>query len=178
MKKINIEFESEGIEKLEEADIKAIQESVDGVFGRPHIAAYLVKKGIVADKQEAFDRYLVRCNVPKYPFKLEEASCLVHNAQGKLILAHPNDPNGTSLVKASESLEIQTKIIEDAMLSDIDGIECFHSRHDDRTITHYVNFARKHDLLITGGSDCHQNPIIMGSVDVPDFVYKQFKKLM
>jgi predicted metal-dependent phosphoesterase TrpH len=178
LKKINYEFESQGIEELQETDIKAIQESVDGVFGRPHIAAYLVKKGIVSDKQDAFDKYLVRCNVPKYPFRLEEASTLVHNAQGKLILAHPNDPNGTSLIKASESLEIQTRIIEDTLLSDIDGIACFHFRHDERTISHYLNFAKKHDLLITGGSDCHQNPLIMGSVDVPDFVYEHFKKMM
>jgi predicted metal-dependent phosphoesterase TrpH len=178
LKKINSEFASQGVDPLTEEDIKAIQDSVDGVFGRPHIAAYLEKKGIVSDKQEAFDRYLVKCNVPKYPFRLEEASTLVHNAQGKMILAHPNDPNGTSLIKASESLETQTKIIEDAFLSYIDGIECFHSRHDERTTTHYVNFAKQHDLLITGGSDCHQNPIIMGSVDVPDFVYEQFKKRM
>jgi predicted metal-dependent phosphoesterase TrpH len=177
MKKINTEFEKEGIEELKETDIKAIQESVDGVFGRPHIARYLVKKGIVSDKQEAFDKYLVRCNVPKFPFKLEEASALVHNAQGKLILAHPNDPNGTSLVKAAESLDMQTKIIEDTMLSYIDGVECFHSRHNEKTTAHYVNFAQEHNLLLTGGSDCHQNPVIMGTVDVPDLVIEQFKGL-
>jgi predicted metal-dependent phosphoesterase TrpH len=178
LNKINFEFEMQGVDLLTEKDIRAIQDSVDGVFGRPHIATYLVKKGIVSDKQEAFDKYLVKCNVPKYPFKVEEASTLVHNAQGKLILAHPNDPNGTSLIKASESLDTQTKIIEGTLLSYIDGIECYHSRHDEETVEHYVNFAKKHDLLITGGSDCHQNPIIMGSVDVPDFVYEQFKKLM
>ncbi len=174
LNKINIEFETQGIEKLTEEDIKAIQDSVDGVFGRPHIASYLVKKGIVADKQEAFDKYLVRCNVPKFPFGLKEASALVHQAQGKLIFAHPNDPNGTSLVRVAQSLEEQTEIIEKEMLSYIDGIECWHSRHDEKTTDHYVNFAKNHNLLMTGGSDCHQNPVIMGTVDVPDFVYEQF----
>ncbi|MBI2329650.1 MAG: hypothetical protein HYU85_08500 [Chloroflexi bacterium] len=43
------------------------EESVDGAFGRPHIANYLVEKGLVRDKQEAFDKYLVKCDVPKYP---------------------------------------------------------------------------------------------------------------
>ncbi len=176
MKKINEEFEKEGIEELTEQDIKAIQESVDGVFGRPHIARYLVKKGIVSSKQEAFDRYLVRCNVPKYPLLLEEASRLVHDAGGKIVIAHPNDPNGTSLVKVTDELNRQTEIIKNSMLPHIDGIECWHSRNTEKTTEHYVRFAKEQNLLMTGGSDCHQNPVIMGSVDVPDFVIEQFKK--
>ena len=175
MEKINEEFIIEGIEKLTEHDIKAIQNTVDGVFGRPHIARYLVKKGIVFDKQEAFDKYLVRCNVPKFPLLLDDAADLVHNAGGKLIIAHPNDPNGTSLVKVTDSLDKQTEIIENTMLQYIDGIECWHSRNDEKTTAHYINFAKSHNLLLTGGSDCHQNPIIMGTVDVPDFVIEQFE---
>ena len=44
---INAEFEKEGIKKLTGNDFKEIQDSVDGVLGRPHIADYLVRKGIV-----------------------------------------------------------------------------------------------------------------------------------
>jgi predicted metal-dependent phosphoesterase TrpH len=175
MERVNVELEKEDIEKLTPTDIKAIQDSVDGVFGRPHIARYLVKKGIVRDKQEAFDRYLVRCNVPKFPLLVPEASKLVHDAGGKLIFAHPSDPNGTSLVKVTDSLNSQTEIIENAMLPAIDGIECWHSRNNEDTTAHYVDFAKSHNLIMTGGSDCHQNPIIMGSVDVPDFVIEQFE---
>jgi predicted metal-dependent phosphoesterase TrpH len=175
MEKVNEELKKENIEPLTPSDIKAIQDSVDGVFGRPHIARYLVKKGIVKDKQEAFDRYLVRCNVPKFPLLISEASKLVHDAGGKLVFAHPADPHGTSLVKVTDSLRKQTEIIENAMLPYIDGIECWHSRIIKETTDYYVNFARSHNLLLTGGSDCHQNPIIMGSVDIPDFVYMQFE---
>jgi hypothetical protein len=28
---------------------------------------------------------------------------------------------------------------------------------------------------MTGGSDCHQNPIIMGTLDIPAWVAEQFK---
>src|SRR3990170_9158763 len=77
--KINAEFEKEGIEKLTKKDFKEIQDSVDVVLGRPHIADYLVRKGIVRTKQEAFDKYLVKCDVPKYPLYIEEASRLVRN---------------------------------------------------------------------------------------------------
>jgi predicted metal-dependent phosphoesterase TrpH len=171
---LNDEFEKKGIEKLTKKDFNEIQASVDGVLGRPHIADYLVKKRIVKSRQEAFDKYLVRCNVPKYPLYLEEASKLVHNAGGKIVLAHPNDPHRTSLVALTKSLAKQTQIIEDSMLAHLDGIECWHSRSDAQTTSHYLKYGKEHDLIVTGGSDCHQKPIIMGTVVVPDYVADQF----
>jgi predicted metal-dependent phosphoesterase TrpH len=174
LEKLNVEFDKEKIPRFTEADLKKMQAGVDGAFGRPHIANYLVAKGIVSHRQEAFDKYLVRCDVPKYPLSLAEASALVKNAGGVMVLAHPNDPNGTSLVSLTPDLDEQTKIIEEYMLDYIDGIECWHSRNDAGTTAHYLEFARKHGLLMTGGSDCHQKPVLMGSVDVPDFVAEQF----
>jgi predicted metal-dependent phosphoesterase TrpH len=168
--KLNAEFDKENIPRFTEEDLKNIQDSVDGTFGRPHIANYLIAKGIVRDKQEAFDKYLVKCDVPKYPLSLAEASSLIRNAGGILIHAHPNDPNGTSLVTITHNLEEQTKIIEQYMLEYIDGVECWHPRNDAKTTAHYIEFAKKHHLVMTGGSDCHQKPIIMGTVDIPDWV--------
>ena len=175
LEKLNIEFDKENIEKFTEEDLKNIQASVDGVFGRPHIANYLIEKGIVKNKQEAFDKYLVKCNMPKYPLSLAEASTLIRNAGGILVHAHPNDPNGTSLVSITPDLGEQTKIIEEYMLNYIDGIECWHSRHDKETSAHYIKFAKKHGLIMTGGSDCHQKPIIMGTLDIPDYIAEQFR---
>jgi predicted metal-dependent phosphoesterase TrpH len=172
--KINVEFEKEGIEKLTTNDLRKIHESVEGVLGRPHIADYLVRKGIVGTKQEAFDRYLVNCNVPKYPLYLEEASRLVRDAGGIIVLAHPNDPHGTSLAELTKSLHEQTEIIEESILEHIDGVECWHSRNNASTTNHYVKFAKKHGVIMTGGSDCHQKPILMGTVKVPKYVAKQF----
>ena len=173
--KINAEFEEEEIEKLTKNDMKKIQDAADGVLGRPHIADYLVEKGIVRTKQEAFDKYLVKCDVPKYPLYIEEASRLVRNAGGIIVLAHPNDPHGTSLVILTKSLPEQTEIIEESFLRYIDGVECWHSRNDLQTTKHYLEFAEKHELIMTGGSDCHQKPILMGAVKVPGYVAKQFK---
>jgi predicted metal-dependent phosphoesterase TrpH len=173
---MNIEFEKEGIPKLTTEDCSQIQTSADGVIGRPHIADYLVKKRIVQNRQEAFDKYLVKCNVPKYPLYVEEASQLVRNAGGIFVLAHPNDPHGISLIKLTKSLQKQTDIIKDTMLEHIDGIECWHSRNTPETTKHYVSFAEEHGLIMTGGSDCHQKPIIMGTVQVPDYVAQQFTK--
>jgi predicted metal-dependent phosphoesterase TrpH len=175
LRNLNAEFEKGGISKLTKRDFEQIQASVDGTLGRPHIADYLVKKGIVRNRQEAFDRYLVRCNVPKFPLYLEEASRLVRNAGGKIVLAHPNDPHGTSLVTLTKSLLEQTAIIEESMLGYIDGVECWHSRNDAQTTNHYIKFAKKHGLIMTGGSDCHQKPIIMGTVKIPEYVAEQFR---
>jgi len=172
---LNAEFEKEHIAALTEDDLRKIEESVDGVLGRPHIADYLVKKNIVKTRQEAFDKYLVKCDVPKYPLYLEEASNLVRRAGGKLVLAHPNDPHGTSLVAMTKSLVEQTEIIRKKMLTHIDGVECWHSRNTAETTNHYVAFAKEHELIMTGGSDCHQKPIIMGTVQVPDWVGNQFE---
>ncbi len=172
--KINVELEREGVEKLTIDDFNKIRKSADGVLGRPHIANYLVGKGIVMTKHEAFEKYLVKCNVPKYPLPLEAASRLIRDAGGKAILAHPNDPHGTSLVKLTKSLHEQTKIIQESMLEHIDGVECWHSRNDVSTTNHYVGFAREHNLIMTGGSDCHQKPILMGTVNIPQFVAAQF----
>ena len=174
LRNLNVEFEKKGIAKLTKRDFDEIQASVDGVLGRPHIADYLVRKGIVGTRQEAFDKYLVRCNVPKFPLYLEDASRLVRNAGGKIVLAHPNDPHGTSLVTLTKSLPEQTRIIEESMLSYIDGVECWHSRNDAQTTRHYVKFAKKHGLIMTGGSDCHQKPVVMGTVKIPEYVAYQF----
>jgi len=171
---LNAEFAKEGIATLTKGDLAEIEASVDGVLGRPHIADYLVKKGIVAARQEAFDKYLLRCDVPKYPLYLEEASQLIRGAGGKLVLAHPNDSHGTSLNLLTKSLQEQTTIVQESMLGLVDGLECWHSRHDTQTTEHYLAFAKMHNLLVTGGSDCHQKPIIMGTVPIPDWISTEF----
>ena len=176
LEKLNVEFDRENIERFTEEDLRNIQDSVDGAFGRPHIADYLIKRGIVSSRQEAFDKYLVKCDVPKYPLSLAEASELIRNADGILVHAHPSDPNGTSLVSITHDLNEQSEIIAKYMLNYIDGIECWHSRHDAKTVAHYTEFAKKHGLLMTGGSDCHQKPILMGTLDIPDWVAEQFKR--
>ncbi|MDD5189791.1 MAG: PHP domain-containing protein [Dehalococcoidales bacterium] len=168
LNKINFEFAQEGIPALTENALEEIRQSVDGAFGRPHLAAYLVKKGIVPSTQQAFDKYLVKCDVPKYPLSLPEAAKLIRNAGGKLILAHPNDPHGTSLQNLTKALKTQTQIIQENMLEYIDGVECWHSRHDEATAVHYYEFVKRNNLLCTGGSDCHQKPVLMGTVKIPE----------
>jgi predicted metal-dependent phosphoesterase TrpH len=174
LENLNRAFVTEGLPEFTAQDLEAIEATVDGALGRPHIAEYMIKKGIVTTKQEAFDRYLVKCDVPKMPVSLKEASELIRGAGGRIMLAHPNDPNGTSLVTLTASLQKQLQIIQDTMLAYIDGIECWHSRHDEETTKAYQTFAQDMGLMVSGGSDCHQDPVLMGEVDIPDYVGEQF----
>ena len=174
---LNTEFKEEHITELTKDDLKQIEESADGVLGRPHIADYLIKKRIVNNRQEAFDKYLVKCDVPKFPLYLEEASKIIRDAGGKLVLAHPSDPHGTSLTSLTKVLAEQTEIIKEKMLSYIEGVECWHSRNTTEATNHYVTFASDQGLIMTGGSDCHQKPIVMGTVQIPEWVEGQFTKI-
>jgi predicted metal-dependent phosphoesterase TrpH len=174
LENINKEFAREGMTLLKEKDLDAIEASVDGSFGRPHIAAYLVEKKIVKSKQDAFDRFLVKCDVPKMSVSMQEASGLIRGAGGKVVLAHPGDPNGTSLVALTDSLDRQLEIVKGSMLPYIDGVECWHSRHTTTTSSAILDFAQSEGLLVTGGSDCHQDPVMMGDVTVPEYVYERF----
>ena len=174
LEKINVELAKEELPAFTHKDLDAIQDSVDGAFGRPHIANYLIKKGLVADKQEAFDKYLVKCNVPKMPLSLYEASELIKGAGGKLLLAHPNHPRGTSLIKFTDDLNEQQAIIEESMLDYIDGVECWHSEHDELTRESYCKFAKKLGIICSGGTDCHQQPVIMGTLNIPGYIADQF----
>lgn len=175
IEKVNLELKKQGIPEFSDKDLQNIKKTVEGSLGRPHIADYMVKKGIVTSRHEAFDKYLVECDVPKYPLNLKEASKLIREAGGKLVLAHPNDPNGTSLYPLTSNLIEQTEIIKETILTYIDGIECWHTIHNASTEKHYVAFAKENGLIMTGGSDCHQKPVIMGTIDVPHWVALQFR---
>jgi hypothetical protein len=90
------------------------------------------------------------------------------------MLAHGNDPNGTSLASLTTSIEEQCRIIRKTMLPFLDGLECWHTRLSLETTSAYIALAREEGLMVTGGSDCHQDPIIMGTVNVPEYVAGQF----
>jgi 3',5'-nucleoside bisphosphate phosphatase len=174
LKKVNHELRHENILEFSDNDFEEIKNSVTGVFGRPHIADYMIKKGIVSDRQRAFEKYLIKCDVPKMPLSLEEASELIKGAGGKLILAHPNNPRGTSLVALTSEITKQQQIIKEFMVKYIDGVECWHPSHDKKTTESYLAFASSLNLMVTGGSDCHQRPILMGNIKVPSYVAQQF----
>jgi predicted metal-dependent phosphoesterase TrpH len=135
--------------------------------GRPHVARALVRAGLCASLDEAFERFL-KVNrpawVPKFKVSAFDAIELIHQAGGAAVMAHPG-------------LNRTDEAIPEMVAAGLDGIECFHSKHSVGTANHYLQMAEKHKVLVTGGSDCHGNskgkPLI-GSVRIP---YERVEKL-
>ena len=147
-------------------------ESIAGgaALGRPHVAEALLQGGFVETFEEAFQRYLghhAPAYVPKLVVTLERASGIVRDAGGVLVLAHPGTFNRDHLIPGLAR-------------RGLDGIEVWHSKHDESDIRRYSGFAQLHGLLMTGGSDFHgeRTPgVTVGSVPVPDRVIAPLDEL-
>src|SRR5205085_7695131 len=73
---------------------------------------------------------------------------LIHAAGGVAVLAHPYQ------LKLATLEEAERLIVELAALG-LDGIEALYSRHRQEERDAYAQMARRHGLLVTGGSDYH-----------------------
>jgi hypothetical protein len=162
------------VKKLNELGIDLSMETVkkvagQSVMGRPHVADALVKEEYVLTLDEAFARYLgyhAPAYVPKKYLTPEEAIDLIHKSHGVAIWAHPG-PVGRDY------------FLDDFIDMGLDGIEAFHPLHDIRTSRHYIDLAKKHDIIYTGGSDCHarRERILIGTQKVPHKCYKDLLKV-
>lgn len=122
-----------------------------GVIGRPHFARVLVARGVVANLDEAFARYLGKgrpAYVPKARIEPEEGISLIRQAGGLAVLAHPR----TCGVETAQELENLVLRLKAAGLA---GIECLHSDHSPDDSARFLTLARRHGLLVTGGTDFH-----------------------
>ncbi|MFH1778077.1 MAG: PHP domain-containing protein [Candidatus Omnitrophota bacterium] len=116
-----------------------------GSLGRLHIAKALVKEGYVYGIKEAFERYLGHgkcCYVPHERFSVAAAIAMIKELGGLAVFAHPYVLHNDHLLVEMLNLGI-------------DGIEAYYPEHRPQQTKQYVNFAKKHGLLITGGSDYH-----------------------
>ena len=124
------------------------------VIARPHFAQALINKGIVSSTQEAFDKYLASGR-PLYQAKEvltpADAIALLHRAGGVAVMAHPG------LVPLSESA-LAARVASLHTEAGLDGIEALYSQHSSAETERFLELARRHGLLITGGSDFHGTP--------------------
>jgi len=145
LERINARLAGEGKAAIA---VAAILERAGGTLGRPHIGRELLAAGYVRSMEEAFDRYLVPCNVPKRYFPMDQAIALVHAAGGCAVLAHP--------MLAGVDVTQLPGLTDTLIGLDIDGMECWYGGADNATIDHLLTLARRKGLLVTGGSDFHQ----------------------
>ncbi len=132
-----------------------------GSLGRPHIAAALVAKNYVSSMDQAFSEYLKKGRpawVDKKRADARDVIAIVHRAGGIVSLAHPG------LLRDSG--------IPSGLCSEgIDGVEVYHSRHTSEQSNRFRKWAEEHDLIVTGGSDCHgmlKGEPLLGRIELRD----------
>jgi predicted metal-dependent phosphoesterase TrpH len=139
-------------------------------IGRPHVAAVLVRKGVVGSIQEAFDRYLAKGQpgyVEKDRLHPDQAIKLALESNAVPVLAHP-------LSLGLERTELDRTVGELAELG-LAGAEAIYGRYSPEERQGVADLATRHGLVVTGGSDHHgtykpdlQVGIGTGDLDIPD----------
>jgi predicted metal-dependent phosphoesterase TrpH len=144
------------IERLRELGIditmnEALAQAQGGVLGRPHIAALLVKKGVVKTIKQAFDEYLGqggKAYFDKERLSPRDAIGRIRQAGGLPVVAHPIQ------LRTANDAQLQ-QVIKDLVDLGLAGIEVIHSDHGPAEVEKYTGLADRYNLLKTGGSDFH-----------------------
>lgn len=138
---------------LEEYNIYKMQE----MAGLP-IMNYLAEKN-VCKGIEPFNAIKAQVPVPKEEDLLssEEIIAAIKKAGGVAVLAHPSYYFPGNVMPKD--------MLENYISMGIDGIECYSTYNPLKEQNeYYFDFCKKHDLIVSGGSDCH------GSVYTTRFV--------
>lgn len=160
--------------KLEISEKELFRLSGAGCVGRLHIAHLLVRKVYVFSISEAFKKYIGNkspCYVKKFKLSPKEAMDMIKGVGGVAILAHPKTVNFEN--KTTE--DILKRLIKDG----IGGIEVYHSDHTAKDEDNFKALAKKYNLLVTGGSDCHglgKKRVLIGKVKIPYEFVEEIRK--
>ncbi|NPC95959.1 PHP domain-containing protein [Nocardioides sp. zg-DK7169] len=118
--------------------------------GRPHVADALVTLGVVADRTEAFDRFLAwgrPAHVERYAAGLVDVLGHVRAAGGVSVIAHPWGRSRRRFPDHGDLVELKAHGLA--------GIEVDHQDHDAPTRAELRALAHQLDLVVTGSSDHH-----------------------
>jgi predicted metal-dependent phosphoesterase TrpH len=115
------------------------------IIGRLHLASVLAAKGLVPDRNAAFQRY-IGSGKPAYVRRnlltLREAIDLIREAGGVAVMAHPG------LTRRDDMIEYLVRL-------GVRGLEVYYPKHDFVDVSRYQKVCAKFDLFATGGSDFH-----------------------
>lgn len=139
----------------------------EGVIGRPHLAAALIKYGHVSSQEEAFNRFLDRGSLAYFPRKklsLVEAIELLRIGKAVPILAHPGKIDNWS-------------IIEPLIQKGLSGIEVYHPSNGKIQTEKLKKMCKLKGLIPTGGTDFHEerSETILGSIKVGSAIVELLK---
>ncbi|MEL7656844.1 MAG: PHP domain-containing protein [Bacillota bacterium] len=144
--------------KLTEEDLR-LREGQDYV-GKPTFAIALMKKGYVSSPREAFKegRFMrsdaVR-RVHREKISARRAIDLIKQAGGIPVLAHPMKISHLIKEDGEDFFDRLEKQLIKLRNWGLAGMECYYSSHLPQQTEQLVNLAQKYDLIITAGSDFH-----------------------
>ena len=118
--------------------------------GRPHVADAMIRRGYVADRDEAFERYLKPGRpgyVDRYAADLPTMIELINDAGGVAVLAHPWSRGSWRVLDAKAFAELRQVGLA--------GIEVDHVDHEETKRRRLRGIAADLDLVVTGSSDYH-----------------------
>jgi 3',5'-nucleoside bisphosphate phosphatase len=146
VRKRRVERNRKILHHLKKQGIKIAEEELAApVIGRPHIAKILMDRKIISSIQEGFDRFLqedlIRYTIGN-KFSSREVVEAIHHASGRAVLAHPH------LIK-------RRSIVKELLTLPFDGLECYYGRRPIQLEREWLEIAKKHNLIATGGSDYH-----------------------
>jgi 3',5'-nucleoside bisphosphate phosphatase len=120
--------------------------------GRPHFAEFLLRKGYVKNRQEAFDLYLAdtaQAAVEREEPGLLESIGVLRQSLGMPVLAHP------VRLPLGDHPDALRALLEALCRAGLQGLEVWHSEHSAAQQALYEDLARSFGLEATGGSDFH-----------------------
>lgn len=143
------------LEKFAEFGIElTMDDLLDGaessVITRAHFATALMKKGMVASVQEAFEKYVGDngpCYVPREYMSPEQAISSIKKAGGVPVLAHP-------LLYNLPHDELYA-LVDRLKKAGLKGIEVYYSTNRGQDEVNVKALANHFGLIATGGSDFH-----------------------
>ena len=144
------------VARLRSLDIDITEDDVrrasghSAAAGRPHVADALVTLGVVADRDEAFARFLDRgrpAHANRYASPLRTMIRVIAEAGGVTVIAHPWGRHGQERPDEGALAEL-------AALG-LAGIEVDHQDHGPRSRDKLRAIARNLGLVATGSSDHH-----------------------
>lgn len=134
---------------ITEADVRT-RVGTSPAIGRPHIADVMVEQGLVADRGEAFARWLNAGrpgHVVRYATPTAAMIRLVTAAGGVTVVAHPWGRGSRRVI----DLETLAQFKE----AGLTGVEVDHHDHTESDRVRLRAMATELDLVVTGSSDFH-----------------------
>ena len=127
-----------------EINYDEVRKSNYGVLTRANLARAVHEKVPHLSYNDVFMKYLDKKSpayIPNVKLSIEEGISLLKKHGAVVVLAHP--------------IIYKRNTLENLLSYDFDGLECFYFLNDEEMTRYSLEMAKKHNLLVTVGSDYH-----------------------